>query len=106
MDTDKNHTAAVASGAALPLEGGDLSVSIMWKPPRGPQGYDEHSAAEPQPKERGGVRRGPAAAAPAPRQRPLESAASLAANLLRLVLRAHSRAPGKILAAREDSEEL
>ena len=37
------------------------------------------------------------------RRRPtLESGPSLAANVLRLVLRAHSRAPGEILAARED----
>ena len=54
------------------------------------------------PKERGCVRRGPAAAAPKPRRHPLESAASHAGNLLRLVLRAHRRAPGRILAARED----
>ncbi len=33
---------------------------------------------------------------------PSESAASIAVNLLRLVPRAHSRAPRKILAARED----
>ena len=57
-------------------------------------------------KERGCVRRGPAAAAPNPRRHPLESEASHAANLLRLVRRAHSRAPGQILAARENSEEL
>ena len=70
--------------------------------PRGPPRPDEHRAAEPQPKERGCVRRGPAAAAPKPRRHPLESAASHAGNLLRLVLRAHRRAPGRILAARED----
>ena len=37
---------------------------------------------------------------------PLKSEASPAANVLRLVLRAHSRAPGGILAAREDFVEL
>ena len=71
----------------------------MW---RGSQRYEEHRAAGPQPKERGCVRRGPAAAAPNPRRYPLESEAFRAANLLRLVRRAHSRAPGKSLAARED----
>ena len=75
----------------------------MW---RGSQRYEEHRAAGPQPKERGGVRRGPAAAAPNPRRHPLETEASPAANPLRLVLRAHSRAPGKILTAREDFPEL
>ena len=71
-----------------------------------PQRHDEHRAAKPQPKERGCVRRGPAAAGRNPRRHPLESEASHAANLLRLVLRAHSRAPGKILAAPEDFAEL
>ena len=61
--------------------------------PDGLQRCDGHSAAEPQPMERGCVRRGPAAAAPKPRWPALKSAASPAANLLRLVLRAHSRAP-------------
>ena len=54
------------------------------------------SAAGPQPTERGCVRRGPAAAAPKRRGRTLNSDASHAANRLRLVLRAHSRAPGEI----------
>ena len=36
----------------------------------------------------------------------MDSDASIAANPLRLVLRAHSRAPGKILAARGDFAEL
>ena len=76
------------------------------KPLGGPQRHDERSAAEPQPKERGCVRRGPAAAAPNPRKQSLESAAFRAASLLRRVLRAHRRAPGKILAAPEDFEEL
>ncbi len=61
-----------------------------------------HGAAEPQPAERGCVRRGPAAAAPKTRRHPSRSATSPAANPLRRVLRAHSRAPEKILAARED----
>ena len=43
---------------------------------------------------------------PNPRKHPLESEASHAASLLRLMLGAHSRAPGKILAAREDCAEL
>ena len=77
----------------------------MEDEPDEPQSYDEHRAAEPQPKERGCVRRGPAAAASNPRRHPLESEASHAANLLRLVLGAHSRAPGKILAALEDFAE-
>ncbi len=47
--------------------------------------------------ERGCVRRGPAAAAPKTRRHPLDSEASPAANVLRLVLRAHSRAPEEIL---------
>ena len=74
-------------------------VSLM---PRGPRKHDEHRAAEPQLTERGCVRRGPAAAAPKPRRRLVELAPSPAADLLRLVLRAHSRAPGKVLAAHED----
>ena len=65
-----------------------------------PQKHDEHRAAGPHPPERGCVRRGPAAAAPNPRRRLLECEASSAVNLLRLVLGAHSRALGKILAAR------
>ena len=82
------------------------AVFTQWKPPRRPPRHDEHRAAGPQPKERGCVRRGPAAAAPKPRRHPLESDGSHAANLLRLVLRAHSRAPGEILAAREGFAEL
>ena len=62
----------------------------------------DHRAAKPQPKERGCVRRGPAAAAPKPRRPRVESETSPAANPLRLVLRAHSRAPRIVLAARED----
>ena len=69
------------------------------EPPR----RDEHRAAKSQLKERGCVRRGPAAAAQNPSGHPLETAASHGANPLRLVLRAHSRAPGKILATRDDS---
>ena len=72
----------------------------------GPPRADEHRAAEPQPKERGCVRRGPAAAAAKRRGHPLKSGASRAANLLRLVLRAHSRAPREILAPRDDFAEL
>ena len=60
------------------------------------------TSAEPQPKERGCVRRGPAAAASKPRRHPLESIASIAVNLRRLMLRAHSPAPGEILATREE----
>ena len=41
-----------------------------------------------------------------PRTHPLESEVSSAVSLLRLVLGAHSRAPGKILPAREDFEQL
>ena len=53
-----------------------LAVSMQWIPSRGPPRHDEHSAAEPPPKERGWVRRGPAAAARNPRRHPLESAVS------------------------------
>ena len=82
--------------------GGREAVSMQRQMPSGPQRYDEHRAAEPQPQERGCVRRGPAAAAPKPSGHRLESEVSPAANLLRLVLRAHSRAPGKTLARRGD----
>ena len=69
------------------------AVLMQWKTGRGSQRTDERRGAKPQPKERGCVRRGPAAAAPNPRRHPLASAASPAANPLRLVLRAPNRAP-------------
>ena len=58
---------------------------------------------ETQPRERGCIRRRPAAAALKRRGDPLKSDASRAANRLRLVFHAHGRAPGKLLAARKNS---
>ena len=103
-----SESAAIDTGCGLTGQG-MIPRSRKTEPQRfgransdGPQRHEAHRAAGPQPKERGCVRRGPAAAAPKHRGRRLKSDASRAANLLRLVLRAHSRAPEEILAARED----
>ena len=83
-----------------------MAVTLQLEPPRRPPRPEEHSAAEPQPKERGCVRRGPAAAAQNPRRHRLESeeypgGQPAAAGAPRTPPRS-----GKNPAAREDFAEL